>query len=217
MSTLDDIRQAVRLELGESAPGRFSDNLLDKCIETAVKEFSIMSGCLVVLDKTITTAAGTYAYDMPAACPGPQSIIGIRYGNDYHLEATSPTALLRLGYDPDDTSETGTPEYWYPLADSATGRFKLCLFKTPNGAETLKIWYGREAASAVEVPDNYKRGVVALACELAFYVVREFGYAQAYHAKGMDVVARARAYVEQQIAAALQHRDGNNTSNLGMF
>jgi hypothetical protein len=33
----------------------------------------------------------------------------------------------------------------------------------------------------------------------------------------MDEVGKARAFVEATVAAGLQHRDGTNSDNLGMF
>jgi hypothetical protein len=222
MGTLYEYRLAVRRELGESVPGKWSDTLLDRCIESALKEFSRLSGCLVALDTSTTTTAGTYAYNLPATCPGPESIIGIRWGDDVQLIPTSVTALIRLGYDPDDT-DTDTPSYWYIKLNETTGRQQVCLYANPDSAETLKIWYGREAASpttdhaTLDMPETYKRGVICLAVEDAFLIDRQFEYANEYHKRGMDEVGKARAFVEATVAAGLQHRDGTNSDNLGMF
>jgi hypothetical protein len=221
MATLYHLRVLTRLKLAESSQGRFSDELLNRSIEEGARQFSILSGCLLTLDKSITTAAGIYTYDLPAKCPGPESIIGVWWGDENHLKPTSLTALLRLGFNPDDTSDTADPEKWYCISD--TGVQHLCLYPTPGSAENVRLWHGIAAtpfvtdSSVCDVPDTWKWGVVNFAVELVFETVREFGYAAEFHERAMQDVGRARAFVEATIAAGLQDRDGTNENNMGMF
>ena len=221
MATRADLRGFVRLKVAESAQGRFSDALLNQCIEEGAQQFSILSGCILTLDKTLTTMSGTYEYDLPAKCPGPEAVIGAWWGDKTHLKATSLTALLRLGYNPDDVSGTADPAKWY--CKSKSGKQQMCLYPVPGSAENLRIWHGLAATpfaldtSTCDVPDTWKIAVVNFAVELAFETVREFGYAAEFHERAMQDVGRARAFVEATISAGLQDRDGTNDDNMGMF
>jgi hypothetical protein len=210
MATLNELRTLVRTELGEPSAGYWSDTQLNSYVNAAAARFSVETGLLLAPPRKADVEAAHALYNLPDDCPGAQAVVGVFLDGD-ELSPTSPAALIRLGKKPH--SDTGTPTHWYAVADS--GVVCLALYPVPASttADGLILWYWKIASvmsadeSACEIPDEYIRGVVYAAAELAFLAKRETGQSAGFRGLYAEEVRRARASAESLIAASLQHRD----------
>lgn len=212
----------VRRELSDAAAtnNRWSQADLYSFINAAASEFSLRSGVVVTLDESIATVDGTYLYNLPAQCPSVASIIAVYWGDD-PIEPTSIYAERRLGNVPHDmtAADRGAPTRYYGVMTVGTtsgGSEQIALFKVPDSAETLHIWYGAEAtpmtdaAHTCDIPNAFKYGVIWGACDRATESLEMFSRADRFHKKYVSEIARARAFVESQVSAGLYRRDATS-------
>jgi len=229
MATLENLRDDVRLLLNETTAGRWSDTLVDMCINKANREFSKDTGILLAPHHTDDLVAKQADYDYPTDCPGPQAIIAIFAGGT-KLEATGQNALIRLGKKPHSDAATADADIakWYTINDeviAGTGGLKYSLYPIPYTSVTdgLIVWYWRLAYELTEdahvspIPDTYENGPIFKATQLALEVKDLVVKAKIYEAKYTKEVVSARAYIDAVMKASLQDRDADEDTEMSIF
>ncbi|MBN1809997.1 MAG: hypothetical protein JW909_13095 [Planctomycetes bacterium] len=209
MYTLAELRARVRIEIGESAEGYWTDAQLNGYVNDAAVSFSADTGLLLAPPRSADSTAGYALYTLPEDCPGPQAVVAVFYAGT-ELEPTAPAALMRQGKLPH--SDTGVPASWYTVAEG--GEPCLALYPIPASglASGIVVWFWKTSApmstedAACEIPAEHVQGVVYGAAERAFLARREQTQAEACRRLYNDEVARARSAADSLLAASLSQR-----------
>lgn len=132
MSTLAQLRTAVRDEISEPTPGFVSNAEIDRWLNRANYDLIDAAGVEATSAQSITTADGTESYALPADIGMVEQVELLD-----SADSTIFTILRPLSLSERDTEGKGRPRGYYVLGTS------LYLVPTPDAVYTLRVWHTR--------------------------------------------------------------------------
>jgi len=218
--TLTQLTSHVRVEIGESTAGLWTDPQLYEYISRAAQDFAIESGILTAPPVQTSSVAASGAYALPASCPGPHAVIRVYYDGSL-IKPTTLDSLIRNGNTPH--SDSGTPLYWYTLTKEGVTYLGLC--PIPGSAVTngIVLYFWKMAdrmtggTDVCDIPDEFYRAVIYRATMFAWGTEGAKSKYEIYESLYKEEVLRAQDYVNVMIAASLHDRDVRNTEYEPLF
>lgn len=143
MSTLSQLRTAVRDEISEPTPGFVSNAEVDRWLNRAHYDCVDAAGIESTSSQSITTADGTEQYNLSSDA-GLVEQVELLDASDNTLF----TILRPLSVAERDTDGKGEPLGYYVIEN------KLVVVPIPDGIYTLRVWYTRAGVTLTNDSDT---------------------------------------------------------------
>ena len=218
--TLTQLTSHVRVEIGETTAGFWTDAQLYEYISRSAQDFSVETGILTAPPVETDSVADSGLYTLPGSCPGPHAVIRVYYDGNL-IEPSTVNALIRNVNAPH--SDSGTPLYWYMLTKDGLTYLGLCPIPGSAVTDGIVLYYWKMSdrmtggTDVCDIPDEFYRAVVYRATQFAFGSQGEKTKYEIYEGLYKEEVLRAQDYVNVMIAASLHDRDVRETGYEPLF
>ena len=136
-TALSTLRGYIRLNIEETSAGYWTDAVLNRYINQAIRHINRKTVYLVsATPSTISLVAGTRTYAMPTNCPSAERIA---YMCTDEGKPIPPIGLKGMkdtdGVDLVDGDTTDYPMYWYRSG------IQIAFYPIPNAVKTVYVWF----------------------------------------------------------------------------